>query len=159
MYASGAGIAVHIKGLAKSFPVKSVLLPDESYKEKNIVFFINITLLHSMKNSIVPTESMCIPLPICLCAYVMHSEALPSNSFDLHCLYAVLLFLTKCVDLSRRPKLCLYFRSTRIRTERNRNPVKLWHTCTNVRNINTPANPTATCLNNVLEEESKVCDH
>lgn len=82
-----------------------------------------------MKNSIIPTESMCIPLPICLCAYVMHSEALPSNSFDLHCLYAVLLLLTKCVDLSRRPKLCLYLRSTRIRTERNINKCKKYQYC------------------------------
>lgn len=39
VYASGAGIAVHIKGLAESFPVKSVLLPDESYKDKNIGLF------------------------------------------------------------------------------------------------------------------------
>lgn len=70
---------------------------------------------------VVPTESTCIPLPICLCAYFMHSEALPSNSFDLHRLYPVLLFLTKSIDLCSRPKLCLYLRSTRIRTGRERN--------------------------------------
>lgn len=39
MYASGAGIAVHIKGLAESFPVKSVLLPDESYETYSFNFF------------------------------------------------------------------------------------------------------------------------
>lgn len=34
VYASGAGIAVHIKGLEESSQVKSVLLPDESYKKR-----------------------------------------------------------------------------------------------------------------------------
>ncbi len=49
VYVSGAGIAVHIKGLAESSPVKSVLLPDESYKNINVFVWqclFNITFLN-----------------------------------------------------------------------------------------------------------------
>lgn len=56
VYVSGAGIAVHIKALAESSQVKSVLLPDESYKNKNVCVWhclFHITFLNSIKNSMV----------------------------------------------------------------------------------------------------------